>query len=88
MLFRYLQCSGQKYKYLALQFLYLQYREYRSGVTELVFVFLNSNVVRAVVDMDRPVLCAQPHRRLRGIVLTLPPLSQFSLNIQKQLTYL
>ena len=33
-------------------------------MTELVLVFLNSNVVRAVVHMDGPVLCSQPHRRL------------------------
>ena len=51
-------------------------------MTELVLVFLNSNVVRAVVHMDGPVLRSQPHRRLIRIVLLLPSLlslrSQFS----------
>ena len=38
-------------------------------MTELVLVFLNSNVVRTVVHMDGPVFRAQPHRRLTRIFL-------------------
>ena len=79
LLFRYLQWSEISIRgSVGPQALHLQNRKYRGRVTELVLVFLNSNVVCAVVHMDGPVLRSQPHRRLRRIVLLLTPLSQFS----------
>ena len=55
----------------------LQYGEYGGRVAELVLVLLNPDVVRAVVDVDGPVLRAQPHGRLSTFNF------QFSFKIQK-----
>ena len=41
------------------------------GVAELVLVLLDPDVVRAVVDVDSPVLRAQPHCRLTTFIISL-----------------
>ena len=40
-------------------------------MTELVLVLLDPDVVRAVVDVDSPVLRAQPHCRLTTFIISL-----------------